>query len=107
LYLFPLITLIIIPEISEMGDLLNILSGAGLSSGKGCIKPSHSRPPWVASEFLAQASEHFLGPLHREAALIDKTFGGIVAMAEVLVKLGSLQTVREVENYIITVGRVR
>lgn len=28
-------------------------------------------------------------------------------MAELFVRLGSLHTVREVENYIITVGRVR
>ncbi|KAH8771288.1 hypothetical protein BGZ57DRAFT_435316 [Hyaloscypha finlandica] len=92
-------------QISEMGDLLNVLSGGGLTSGKDGIKPPHSRPPWVASEFLIQASLHFLGPLHREAVHIDKTFGGIVAMAEMFVKLGCLQTVREVENYIITVGR--
>lgn len=92
-------------QISEMGDLLNVLSGGGLTSEKDGIKPPHSRPPWVASEFLIQASRHFLGPLHREAVHIDKTFGGIVAMAEMFVKLGCLQTVREVENYIITVGR--
>jgi hypothetical protein len=101
------ISLITVAEISEMGDLLNVLSGGGLTSEKDGIKPPHSRPPWVASEFLIQASRHFLGPLHREAVHIDKTFGGIVAMAEMFVKLGCLQTVREVENYIITVGRVR
>jgi hypothetical protein len=90
-----------------MGDLLNVLSGGGLMSGKDGIKSPHSRPPWVTSEFLDQASKHFLGPLHSEAVQIDRIFSGIVAMAEMFVKLGSLQTVREVENYIITVGRVR
>jgi hypothetical protein len=103
----PFILLMAVPEISEMGDLLNVLSGGGLISGRDGIKPPHSRPPWVTSEFLDQASKHFLGPLHNEAFQIDGIFSGIVAMAEMFVKLGSLQTVREVENYIITVGRVR
>jgi hypothetical protein len=107
LFLVPLfISLIAVPEISEMGDLLNVLSGGGLASGKDEIKPSHSRPPWATSEFFEQASEHFLRPLHNEAAQIDRIFSGIIAMAEMFVKLGSFQTVREVENYIITVGRV-
>jgi hypothetical protein len=104
--LLPFILLIPVPEISEMGDLLNVLSGGGMMSEKDGIKPPHSRPPWVTSEFLDQASKHFLGPLHNEAVQIDRIFSGIVAMAEMFVKLGSLQTVREVENYIITVGRV-
>jgi hypothetical protein len=90
-----------------MGDLLDVLSGGGLMPGKDRIKPLHSRPPWVTSDFLAQASKYFLAPLHNEAVQIDEIFSGIVAMAEMFVKLGSLQTVREVENYIITVGRVR
>lgn len=89
-----------------MGDLLNVLSGGGLTSGKLGIKAAPSPPPWVTSEFLDQASKHFLGPLHQQAVQIDETFSGIVAMAEMFVKLGSFQTVREVENYIITVGRV-
>ncbi|KAE9367334.1 hypothetical protein N431DRAFT_561345 [Stipitochalara longipes BDJ] len=92
-------------EISEMGDLLNVLSGGGVMSGKDGRTTSPSRQPWEASEFLVQASKYFLGPLHDEAAQIDGIFSGIVAMAEMFVKLGSLQTVREVENYIITVGR--
>jgi hypothetical protein len=103
----PFILLIAVSEIAEMGDLLSVLSGGGLMSGKDGIKPLHPRPPWVTSEFLDQASKHFLGPLHNEAVQIDRIFSGIVAMAEMFVKLGSLQTVREVENYIITVGRVR
>ncbi|KAH8670139.1 hypothetical protein BGZ60DRAFT_430610 [Tricladium varicosporioides] len=89
-------------DISELGDLLNVLSGGGLTSGKGEIKSNHPLPSF---EFLYQALKHFLGPLHREAAHIGDTFSGIVAMAEMFVGLGSLQNVREVENYIITVGR--
>ncbi len=100
------ISLIVFPEISEMGDLLNVLSGGGLTSGNDEIMPSHSRPPWATSEFLEQASEHFLRPLQNEVVQINGIFSGIIAMAEMLVKLGSFQTVREVENYIITVGRV-
>lgn len=92
-------------QISEMGDLLNVLSGGGLTSGKDDIKPPHTRPPWATSEFFEQASEHFLRPLQNEAVQIDGIFSGIIAMAEMFVKLGSFQTVREVENYIITVGR--
>jgi hypothetical protein len=76
-------------------------------SGEGGIKTPHSRPPWVTSEFLDQASKYFLGPLQDDAVRIDGISSGIVAMAEMFVKLGSLQTVREVENYIISVGRVR
>jgi hypothetical protein len=107
LFLLPLfISLIAVPEISEMGDLLNVLSGGGLTSGKDDIKPPHTRPPWATSEFFEQASEHFLRPLQNEAVQIDGIFSGIIAMAEMFVKLGSFQTVREVENYIITVGRV-
>ncbi|KAN0098349.1 hypothetical protein V8E51_014012 [Hyaloscypha variabilis] len=93
-------------QISEMGDLLNVLSGGGLASGKDELNPSHSRPPWATSEFLEQASKYFLRPLHNEAVQIDRIFSGIIAMAEMFVKLGSFQTVREVENYIITVGRL-
>jgi hypothetical protein len=89
-----------------MGDLLKVLSGGGLTSGKDELNPSHSRPPWATSEFLEQASKYFLRPLHNEAVQIDRIFSGIIAMAEMCVKLGSFQTVREVENYIITVGRV-
>lgn len=90
-----------------MGDLLNVLSGRGLTSGKDRNKSTHPRPPWVTFEFLDQAPKQFFGPLHREAIQVDETFSGIVAMAEMFVRLGSLHTVREVENYIITVGRVR
>jgi hypothetical protein len=89
-----------------VGDLLNVLSGRGLMCGKDGNKFAHSRPPGVAFEFLDQAPKHFFGPLHREAFRIDETFSGIIAMAEMFVRIGSLDTVREVENYIITVGRV-
>ncbi|RDL35397.1 Uncharacterized protein BP5553_07328 [Venustampulla echinocandica] len=92
-------------HVSEMGDLLNVLSGGGLTSGAGGIKPAHPRQPWATFEFLDQAPEHIFRPLHHEAVQIDEAFCGIVTMAEMFVKLGSLQTVREVENYIITVGR--
>ena len=77
-----------------------------MTTGRDGIKPVHPRPPWVTFEFLDQAPRHFFGPLYREAVQIDETFSGIVAMAEMFVRLGSLHTVREVENYIITVGRV-
>jgi hypothetical protein len=60
----------------------------------------------MALEFLDQVPRQFFGALHREAAQIHETFSGIVAMAEMFVRLGCLQTIREVENYIITVGRV-
>lgn len=90
-----------------MGDLLSVLSGRGLTSRKDGTKSAHPRPPWATFEFLHQAPRHFFGPLHREAVQIDETFSGIVAMAEMFVRIGSLHTVREVENYIITVGRVR
>lgn len=90
-----------------MGDLLTVLSGRGLTSRKDGIKSAHPRPPWMPFEFLDQAPKHFFGSLHHEAVQIDESFNGIVAMAEMFVRLGSLHTVREVENYIITVGRVR
>jgi hypothetical protein len=90
-----------------VGDLLNILSGRGLTSRNDGIKTAHPALPWVTFEFLDQAPRHFFGPLHREVVQIDETFSGIVSMAEMFVRLGSLHTVREVENYIITVGRVR
>jgi hypothetical protein len=96
-----------VPEMSEGGDLLNVLSGSGLTSTKDGIKPKLPRQPRVTSEFLDQVPRHFFWPLHREAVQIDETFIGIVAMAEMFVRIGSLHTVREVENYIITVGRVR
>jgi hypothetical protein len=99
--------LIFVPEISEGDDLLNVLSGSGLTSRKDKIKSTHPRPPRPTFEFLDQAPRHFFGPLHREAVQIDEISSGIVAMAEMFVVLGSLHTVREVENYIITVGRVR
>jgi hypothetical protein len=89
-----------------VGDLLNVLSGRGLTCGKDGNKFAHPRPPGVAFEFLDQAPKHFFGPLHREVFRIDETFSGILAMAEMFVRIGSLDTVREVENYIITVGRV-
>jgi hypothetical protein len=101
----PYILLITVPEISEVGDLLNVLSARGLTSGKGGIKSAHPRPPWVTFEFLDQAPRHFFGPLQREVVQIDETCSGIVAMAEMFVRVGFLHTVREVENYI--VGRVR
>jgi hypothetical protein len=89
-----------------MGDLLSVLSGRGSISRKDGIKFAHPCPPCGTFEFVDQAPRHFFGPLHREAVQIDETFSGIVAMAEMFVRLGSLHTVREVENYIITVGRV-
>ncbi|CZR61567.1 uncharacterized protein PAC_11464 [Phialocephala subalpina] len=92
-------------QLSEVGDLLHVLSGRGLTSRKDGTKSAHPHPPWATFEFLHQAPRHFFGPLHREAVQIDETFSGIVAMAEMFVRLGSLHTVREVENYIITVGR--
>ena len=94
-------------EISELGDLLNVVSGRGLTSGEDGIKSAHPRPPWVTFEILKQAPKHLFEPLHREAVQIHETFSGIVAMADMSVKLGSFHTVREVENYIIAVGRVR
>ena len=75
-------------------------------SGKDGNKSANPRPPWVTFEFLDQAPKHFFRPLYREAVQVDQTFSGIVAMAEMFVKLGSLHTIREVEDYIITVGRV-
>ncbi|KAF8847515.1 hypothetical protein BDZ45DRAFT_681848 [Acephala macrosclerotiorum] len=92
-------------RLSEVGDLLDVLSGRGLTSRKDGIKSAHLHPPWATFEFLHQAPRHFFGPLHREVVQIDETFSGIVAMAEMFVRLGSLHTVREVENYIIAVGR--
>ena len=77
-----------------------------MTCGKDDNKFAHPRPHGVALEFLDQAPKHFFGPLHREASRIDETFSGILAMAEMFVRIGSLDTIREVENYIITVGRV-
>jgi hypothetical protein len=77
-----------------------------MTSGKDGTKPTPSRRPWVAYEFLAQTLKLFFRPLHRTAAHVDEVFSGIVAMAETFVRLGVLHTVREVEDYIIAVGRV-
>jgi hypothetical protein len=93
-------------DLSEVGDLLKVLSG-GITSGENEIKSSPPRQPWVVFEFLDQTRRIVFGPLHRAAVQVDDIFSGIVAMAETFVRLGFLQTVREVENYIITVGRVR
>jgi hypothetical protein len=93
-------------DLSEVGDLLRVLSG-GIRSSENEIKSSTSRRSWVVSEFLDHTRRMLFGPLHRAAVQIDDVFSGIVAMAETFVRFGFLQTVREVENYIITVGRVR
>ena len=98
--------LITILDISEAGDLLNVLSGGGMTSGKDATKPTPSLRPWVALEFLAQTPKHLFRPLYRIAASVDEIFSGIVVMAETFVRLGFLHTVREVEDYIIAVGRV-
>ena len=101
-----ILLLIAIPDISEVGDFLNVLSGGGMTSGKDGTKPIPSRRPGAEYEFLAQTPKLFFRPLHRTAAHVDEIFSAIVAMAETFVRLGFLHTVREVEDYIIAVGRV-
>ena len=59
------------------------------------------------SEFISQTSSLCFEPLRKVANRVDKAFAGILAMAETLVRFGRLQTLREVEDYIIAVGRVR
>lgn len=92
-------------DLSNAGDLLKILSGGRLTSQQDGMKSPHS-PPYYALGSLDQAPRHLFGPLNCQAAQVDDEFGGIIAMAETFVRLGLIHTVREVENYIIAVGRV-
>lgn len=94
-------------EISEQGDLLNVLSGGGLLSKNDRTKSLHSNRPLRALEFVGQALKHIFEPLLGSALRVNETFVGIVAMAETFVNIGVLHTVRGVENYIIAVSRVR
>jgi hypothetical protein len=61
----------------------------------------------ILNEFINQTSNLCFVPLREIANQVDKTFPGTLAMAETLVRLDRLQTLREVEDYIIAVGRVR
>jgi hypothetical protein len=92
-------------DLTHDGDLLKILSGGGLTSQQDGMKSPHS-PSYYALRSLDQAPRHLFGPLNCHAAQVDDEFGGIIAMAETFVRLGLIHTVREVENYIIAVGRV-
>lgn len=92
---------------SEQGDLLNVLSGSGLLSGNDRTKSPQPNRPSIAFEFVGQAPKQFFEPLRGSAVRVNDIFVGIVAMAETFVRVGFLHTVREVENYIVAVSRVR
>ncbi|KAF4632634.1 hypothetical protein G7Y89_g5488 [Cudoniella acicularis] len=94
-----------IDQISEMGDLLDVLSARQMRADKNGTNSLPSSQSWIEFEFFNQAPILVLNPLYSKATHSDKTFCGIIAMAETFVRLGLLHTVREVEDYIIDVGR--
>jgi hypothetical protein len=90
-----------------LGDLLFHLSGCGITSRRRKHAGEHShRPIQDFSEFVTGTTNNILEPVNQDLGKQDETINAILSMAEAFVRHGNLQTVREVEEYIILTARV-
>ena len=55
---------------------------------------------------MAGAEKFVLEPIRKDLGEIDEPIDAVLCMADTFVRIGCLQTVREIEEYIITTARV-
>jgi hypothetical protein len=93
--------------ITSLGDLLFCLSGCGITS---CRKKQESerctRPVQALGEFVTGAVKLVLEPIKEDFGETNESVDAVLSITDTFVRLGRLQTVREIEEYIITTARV-
>ena len=100
-------TRLIVADIGELTSLLSHLSGCGITDRRRELEiEDEDRPLHAVGEFINDTSSLIFGPLRREVGTQHAGLLAVIYLAETFVRLGNLQTVREVEEYIIKVSRV-
>jgi len=93
--------------IASLGYLLFCLSGCGITSRRKKYQvDGYNRPAQDFGEFVTEAVNLVLEPIKEDLAETSESVDLVFYMAETFVRLGRLQTVREIEEYIITTARV-
>ena len=93
--------------VASLGDLLFQLSGCGSTSRrKGHELEGRTRPAQDFGEFVTGAAKNILEPVKEDLGEIEESVDAVLHMASTLVRLGRLQSVREIEEYIISTARV-
>ncbi|KAH8595674.1 hypothetical protein B0O99DRAFT_152485 [Bisporella sp. PMI_857] len=92
--------------VTSLGELLFHLSGCGITSRQKKHEiDSYARPVQGVNEFIDGAAKLVLAPIRVDLGKADESIDAVLFMADNFVRLGRLQTVREIEGYIITTGR--
>jgi len=93
--------------VSSLSDLQYRLPGCGITTRhKEHEVEDYSRPVHDFGEFVNGASKLVFEPIKDALGEIDGPFVTVLCMAETFVRLGRLQTVREIDEYIIKTSRV-
>lgn len=93
--------------ITGLGDLLFRLSGWGITSRRNKHEvEGYIRPVQEFSEFITGSVKLVLEPIKEDLGEADESVDAVLCMADTFVRIGRLQTVREIEEYIITTARV-
>lgn len=95
---------VILKYLHRVNRFLSLLSGGGLTAKEPHAIDAFNNEQRALKQMI---QEQYLDPLANSQILVSSQARAILAIAKEFVKLGCLQNISEVQDYMITVGQVR